>query len=381
MAPKSSQKRVAAKSPPKHAPSKKAKAVVDPFLEICTASLAHLDEDESLTDGARDMIRTSAPFALRPGKADRHKFQDIMVTKMLELLQKIDAGRADSLQAAEGKVAEIQGHKAMNDELVDTLLKKESEGTDAKKASDDLLEEAENVVATTKEALSLAKQAVTDSLIEQTSIAADKDEREKLINETWTQLKDGTIPGRQWREKNKLIERIVAVLQQQDVEASCIDALPVALKEKSVQRGPIAVKCLEHVDAQLQKSVQELSGKIDRCANKIVEKKEALIHAEEKLKEAELVRDDRVNEAIRAQNILLEASEKHKTAKHKSAEIAVQAAEVAELLTTAEGECAKFKATLARFEAILENGEAGAVALEAAAPTTAMPEGDAAATA
>ena len=48
-------------------------------------------------------------------------------------------------------------------------------------------------------------------------------------------IEDGSIPGRQWREKNKLIDKIIAVLKERNVEVSCTEAVPVALKEIDIQ--------------------------------------------------------------------------------------------------------------------------------------------------
>lgn len=364
MAPKSSpKKRAAAKSPAgKRGPAKKAK-VEDLFTGICDAAFNLMDEEAAfITKEAKAMFRASVPFALQPAKADRHKFQDTMVTTISAVFEQVNTNRQCGVDMAKSKVADADAEAKSNAELLVTLEATEKQKLESKEGSDKALKEAEETISAKKASLEDAKKALEETEAEHAKLTTDKAEREKLIAENWAQLKDGTYPGKQWREKNKSIEKVVAVLKDNEVEASCSEALPVALKEKVDQRGDITVKCINYVDMQLGKSLEELSAKIAGHAGEVTEKTKAVEDANTLLKEAMDTKEQKVNEAVEAENALLTASEEHKRAKEQCAEIAEKCAQVKKVCEEAEASHVEVKAVLSRFEAVVEGGEAGAAA-------------------
>jgi chromosome segregation ATPase len=365
-------------APKRGAPSSPAKRVAkktkvidieDPWSATLQSAFAVLNEDESLTDEAREMFRVSAPFALRVPKAERHKFQESVVTTLAQILQKVETTKHNAVEAASAAVATVEEERKANADLLVALAGKEKAQEEMKLSADNALKQADEQVAEAKRCLGEAQKAVTTLEAENEKTKSEKAERETLISETWTSLKEGTIPGNQWRLRNKHIEQIVAVLKDRNVEASCFEALPVALKDKVDQRGPIAIKCVDYVQVQLDKSVQHFADTIASHESKLTELRQAEADAGNSLKAAEGVRDERITGGIDAENALLAASEEHKSAQEQCAQIAERVAEVAETLKDTQHDHLEVKSVIARFEAVAEGGEAGAIS--AAAPTEA----------
>merc|ERR1712151_299796 len=133
-----------------------------------------------------------------------------------------------------------------------------------------------------------------------------------------------------------------------------------SLKEKPEQRGPIATKCVEHVDAVLKQSLAKLVGKIEMHATDSAEKANAVEEAVQQVKKAEEEAEKAENEFIIASNALLEASEENKSNLRKGKDLDASSKMVASNLDVLKAEFVAAESMVARFVRVIEHGRSGA---------------------
>jgi len=352
------------KAPPK----KKAKVVeeVDRFQEALDATLALLADGEVATESERNALRVAAPFALRVGENDRHPYQAQLATMVSNLLQRVEQVKKHAIEREEARATQIESEKSVNSSTLTDLAAKEKERYQAKETANANLSAAREGLVLVKKAHATARETMSGLEAEHEQTTSEKAQMESFVTETWTQLKECSIPGNQWRLKNKHIERIVEIMNKSGTEASCTLALPVSLKDKPEQRGLIATKCIEHVDDQLNRFVKELSEKVEGHSDNVTEKMKMTQEALEHVTKAEGERDERENDAVAAENALLEASEEHKAMIRNGKQLDGHAKAVDSKLAAFKDNYTTVRSVMARFEVIVERGEAGAVDTEVA---------------
>lgn len=145
------------------------------------------------------------------------------------------------------------------------------------------LEAAEAVAAARLSELRVREAALAGAAEEATAASvslAQKQERERSSEATshaaleaqgawqdvcdtkWAPLRDGAVTGREWRERNKMIDALVQALAGAGADASLLAALPLALKSKSGDRAAFAAKTVEHTEVVLAEHAGSLSSKV-----------------------------------------------------------------------------------------------------------------------
>jgi len=253
MAPKRSQTQAASAA-------KKAKTET-PFQAACASSLQLLDQS-SLPDSAKVMFRAALPFCLTPAAAERHPFQDSVVSSLSKIFDVLKEQHDTALSAEQAQAKELGHEKASINSKIGGAEEQVVACRSARDEAQQSLKEVETVSAAAKKELEAVQQRKVELLASNAKEAESKDAREKLIAETWTILKEASMPGKQWREKNKLIDSLVKVLADIDVEESLRDGLPVALKSKPTDRGVVASQCVTMCEEALQASAKVLVEKV-----------------------------------------------------------------------------------------------------------------------
>merc|ERR1712151_946296 len=133
-----------------------------------------------------------------------------------------------------------------------------------------------------------------------------------------------------------------------------------SLKEKPEQRGPIATKCVEHVDAVLKQSLAKLVDKIEMHATDSAEKANAVEKAVQQVKKVEDEAGPAEVAFIVASNALLEASEENKNNLRKGKDLDASAKLVASNLDALKAAFVAAESTVARFDRVVEHGRSGA---------------------
>jgi len=362
-------KRTAAKSPLRASkPAKKAKvaAASDPFTVALQSILDCLGESPSLTESECSMLCTSAEFALRPAKCDRHKFQTNMTNAIADALKNIDLAKKVTLEAEQSKLAQHESEKVANEFALTALGPQVETRQQTKKGCDAALKDAFTAHDDAKKAHAVALEVLGRLDVEHANIIAAKVAREKLISETWAQMKDGSLKGIKSRDRTKLMDTIVKVLTSLGVESSCTEALPHTLKEKQELRGFVGTKCIEYAEEHLQRSVKEMAHAIDGHANNTAEKEKTKDEAAMKLKQTESDIVLKQDEAIEAENSLMEATEQRAKLNRQLKDFDRDAKMIAAAIAEASAEYDQNLSGLAMFESLEEQGEAATA--PAAAP-------------
>jgi len=228
------------------------------YVRLCTQIITLLDNDARLTPSARDMLKIAAPYSLRPAKADRHKMQESMVGQLAESVHAVRGLYQEAIGSTEGQVEETnketeaaQSNATEANEhtaglaLLSAAAQKEVDATEA------VLEAETAKVAELKEAC--AEFEDNQRLIEK-----EKQERQSLLDDIFTGLRDGTLAARSQRDRKSQIDSVMVVLQEERVPHSLQMAVPAALRLKASDRGPYANRSLEFAEVALSKSVADI---------------------------------------------------------------------------------------------------------------------------
>lgn len=361
MAPKRGSAKVPKTEDAKIPPAKKSKVAetVDDFQDALDIVINIIARDGPLTKADRNMLSTAAPFALRVGRAARHNYQTEVATSIVGQLSKVVENKKQAITDEEAAAGQIEADRAATSQRQADLAAKEEERHQKTADADANLKAARDGLLVAKTAQQDACKLVHGMQAENENTKTERSQLESFLQETWVQLKEGSIPGRQWRERKKHIDKVVAILTQHGTEASCIMALPVSLNDKPEQRGPIATKCIEHVDAKMSSIVKELSEKIEGHSQNMTEKMKAAEDVSEAVRAAQGMVDAKENEFIAADNALCEAIEAHKAMLRKGKELDTLSEASAKKLLQLKDEFNVVRSASMRLEAIVEHGENG----------------------
>jgi hypothetical protein len=343
----------------------------DPYTDALDAALGFLDMDESLTQAGRSMLRSAAPHGLRAPIADRHKFEEVLAGKLRGILQGVGTQARDAVASAANAKASCSTERSVASDALSAAAEKEVQKKGELDLAEKAMAESHKAFAAAKVAVAAAKEAADGLKAQHEANEKDKTERDALIRDTWQMLKDGAVPAKQWRERNKMVDTIVAALQTYGVEQSLVLSLPVALKTKPDDRQFMALEAIKHADAYLQKSLADLEEKINRHDSEVSDRAKDVASAEAALVAAEEELGERTDAKIAAENSSVEAFEAHREATAAIEVIDCNERKHMAALSEAEASLAEISAALSRFEIIFERGEAGVLPQETAEVTQA----------
>merc|ERR1712226_1719581 len=83
-----------------------------------------------------------------------------------------------------------------------------------------------------KAKLTSAKEEAKAADVEKQASEKDRDDHAAGLTELWAPLKNADIPGKQWREREKMLGRLASKMEVAGAHPSLLASLPVALKMK-----------------------------------------------------------------------------------------------------------------------------------------------------
>eukprot|EP00928_Gymnodinium_smaydae_P090110 TRINITY_DN7395_c0_g5_i1.p1 TRINITY_DN7395_c0_g5~~TRINITY_DN7395_c0_g5_i1.p1 ORF type:complete len:420 (-),score=151.99 TRINITY_DN7395_c0_g5_i1:158-1417(-) len=354
------------------------------FEVACANVLALLEEDPNVPEAARSMLTVAAPFALKEPSSSRHKFQHELVSTLAGMAEGVQRAKQNRVQELEAKAAESDATAARLKEELEAAKAAATSLVERRDASKAAMESAGSEVSAAKAALEGEKAKLKTLSDANVACGAARTERHDLVEETWTQLKNG-MTGAQWRARNKLIDRVGAVLEEMGLEESVKLAVPVALKTKALDRGEFAWKALEFAEEALRNSVAEMDVKLKGHEAEVAEQRKMIDAAEERLAGVQTALGHRESEYVASENALLQGGEAVETAGEKVANFAEDTKALTADLAAARTACEGVMEVMKRFESMVRDGAVGAEppaaqpapaeSTEAGAAAEAAPEG------
>jgi len=186
-------------------PSKKARVeATDPFQEVVDGAFKLLVGNGKMKTHEEVMLRAATPFALTVGRDARHPYQTEVATHMSRTLHILLASKKEAIEAEESKKEAIAADRNLVSSTREDLVSKENQRREACESAEKTLAVARDAVVAAKNTHSVALEAVSRLEVDHEKTKSEKTQREVYINETWSQLKEGTMPGRQWLRKISL---------------------------------------------------------------------------------------------------------------------------------------------------------------------------------
>jgi len=333
-------KRAASQPVENKAKEAKIEAKIDPFLEELSPVLSLLDEASKADDSCREMLKAMAPHALRACKEERHNYQATMVDVLEQVLSGVKAEREESEAAAKKNLADAEAHQALTSSTFAEATEKAEEQKQEKDAKDATEVELKAALEAATEALGKEQEREKSLGGEQAKVLEEKEECQKFMAEKWQPLKEGSFPGKEWRERNKTIDATIKVLSAMGLDASLRAALPTALKTKPGERGRFASKAVEFAEVVMNRYMEAIAEKIGNFDQEAASRAQATAAAQEALKLAEAALDEGAAAAKAAEESLEDA-----IAKQNEADTAMKAApkSVAKCSAALEQETASLK--------------------------------------
>merc|ERR1711920_448355 len=185
-------------------------------------------------------------------------------------------------------------------------------------------------------------------------LLSEKAEFEQVHNEKWQPVKSGTILGKDWRTRNKMIDMITQTLLKAGIDQSLVSALPVALKTKPAERGPFAQKTLDFAEECFSNHITGLAERSAKIDITMAEHVQAVAVAHTALSTASKTMDEKTEEQKDAKDL----SNVAKQARDEAvALVEATAAKLQEFATELENErknLLRVQEVSAKFEALKE---------------------------
>lgn len=343
-----------------------ASACKDEFQNECESILALLNEEgTTIEDSAKDMLLAAAPFALRPAKADRHKFQEQTVKMLIDLFDSVKEHNVETVKGSESRAAELATEQSSLQKALEDSRTSEAEAKAERDAAEKAMHESEQGVSDAKMEMEEASKQLEVLTAQKEQCMADKAQRDEFINAAWATLKVCDFKGAELRAKNKQLMSIISSL---DVEESLKLGLPVALKSKPDQRGIIALKAIELAEEMLRQSANDMATKVEEKTSEIDTQTALVADKASAIEGAKSRLEEKQNAFIASENKLVQASEDINSKTEALQKVDDTSKSIQEELASAQVKFNDVSSLLDRFDAIVKDGELAAKRKEEAAP-------------
>jgi hypothetical protein len=278
----------------KSSTSKRAKVTVTPMEKRVNTVMSALASEETVVPGpesCRSMLTTSAPFALKVPKDERHADQEVVFAMLKEIFDAEKTRWETRVAGANGIVENAkaeQTEKTGLKDVADAALKAQKEVVHEKleaqsKAADLITECAEEV--------SSAKTSYENAMVTRDSIAK-KQETDLGLQEVIKCLKEGSIENP--KELKKQIASVTALFESFGAEEALVKTLPQILRRKAEERGGFDAMALKQLDLYMTNHLESLSTQLEASDATVAEHQTAVTAweaavqmAEEKKKESD----------------------------------------------------------------------------------------------
>jgi len=251
-------------------------AKLDPLFQL--VDMAQMGET------SKSMLVSMAPHCL--GNSP-HEFQ----LKLKEMLKGVvDIVEQDHAKSVEDARESWQAVQQELEEASKTVAARGEEATAAKAVKEEkheALRSAKKEVSAAKDAVAAAKRKEESLETERAAVVAEGAEYEGLLEGDWAILKAGSLDGKKWRERSKLIDFTLKMLEPVGLDNALKGALPVAFKTKPAERGPFAEKAITYGEELLQKAVAKLKERLNNFEAEASTRAQATVDAESSLESAQ----------------------------------------------------------------------------------------------
>lgn len=282
------------------------------------------------------MLEFMAPQSLGTGREHRHRYQEAVVGMVADLLAGAEAKRLSAVDAARGSAEDLAAAAASADGAVTAAEEKARVRRAERDAKESAYQESLAATAAAKAALEAQRLGAKEAEAEREGAAAKVQELARLLAEKFEPLKAAAFPGKQWRERDRLIHEVDEVLKSIGADASLQAALPLALRSKVEERGRFTHMVVDGADQFLRKRLSDLGELVNVAEAKAGKEAQAVGQAEAVVASAALHEDRCTDEFIAEENELMtldiatKGAEKLARAARKSAEAGARAVLVAE---------------------------------------------------
>eukprot|EP00933_Yihiella_yeosuensis_P075652 TRINITY_DN850_c0_g1_i1.p1 TRINITY_DN850_c0_g1~~TRINITY_DN850_c0_g1_i1.p1 ORF type:complete len:392 (-),score=153.20 TRINITY_DN850_c0_g1_i1:547-1722(-) len=344
---------------------------VDHSIEQCAPVLELLGQADELSDSCREMWAAISPHMLRTAKDARHEYQTKLVDMLSTVVSGIEAERSAAVAAAETELQDLATEKVSAIAAVDTTAAAADAARQDRDAKEASMKEAEQAVSAADEVLKAAQHSVANLETERKEHASEKTEYETVLAETWEQLKSSSISGQKWRERAKLIQGVLEMLEKVGLDKSLKAGLPGALKIKPAERGRFAQRAVTYAEELLKKHIADVETKLGGMDAEGEARAKAVTDAEAVLKDAQESKSKSDEAFIQAENILLEKDADATNARKEEQAFEPKSKQLNIKLASAKTSLEEFGTTKAKYHELVE-GPAQPAAEEAEATDEAV---------
>jgi chromosome segregation ATPase len=289
--------------------------VSDPLLEACEPLFKALKGGVygpqgliSVEEAEAEMLCAAMPHALRVPEhgGQRHEFQERVLDTLAKHLSDVVTSRRQALQLVEKEVADLEALKEQSGAALESIAMRLAVKVQERNDADMVLQKQKDVLKDANAALDAAK--VRQDGAEEERRALDKDIEEHVtgLTELWSPLKTSEWEGKHWRTRNKILARLVEMLEKIGVEPSLLAALPVALKIKADARGKFAQATVASAEEAYTKHIDHLKKRVDNFAEEITTRAATVAQCETSVKSAQAELDTAMEGSTNAQNAWVE---------------------------------------------------------------------------
>jgi len=294
----------AALSPAKRQRAESAVTLADPFVEACSSVIKVLRGSLEDTSSA-EALCAALPFALRSPQesmAPRHAYQETVLHMTSIQVAGIVAGRRTHIAAAEKEMAELEANRSHDQAIREEVSLRLA---DRVKSRDEAAEKSrvrKEAVECTLAALEGAKQQAEVAEAQRQCLEQERDEFEAGHAELFLPFKTSAVVGKHWREREKVLARLMPKLKVAGAEASLLAGLPVALKSKADIRSEFAVATVAHAEDLYMQHIESLKAKVEEFSSELSSRHAAVADGEAAAKVAQEALDVAIEEDIIVQN-------------------------------------------------------------------------------
>jgi hypothetical protein len=307
----------------------------------------------SIPAPAREMLKIAIPYCL--ADREKHAFQVEVLDSIQRLFQGVDEEKLAHASELEATLAEAQADKVKKDAAISA---KKEEIASKKQECDEkskLVDDAAEAVEASRKALEEAKQGAEEFDAKKLAMTKAKENLEKLVKESWPQLKDGAFASTEWRKRNKAISELRQgfISAQIQMEESLLDALEATFKIKPDQRDAFANLTLEFAEDAFKKQEEKIEKDISALAEEGAGHKTAIEGAFIALKSMEKAKEvvEGESEALQNMWVELENTTLKMTAEAKRHDISLE--EAGKVLASAKEDLQEFRDVTSLFASLI----------------------------
>mmetsp|Transcript_174696 Transcript_174696/g.560271 ORF Transcript_174696/g.560271 Transcript_174696/m.560271 type:complete len:380 (-) Transcript_174696:45-1184(-) len=291
--------------------AKVARTATSPKVDSkCAAVFELIDElSTGLPTSCVEMLTVTLPHALKTLEVERHSFQATLLANFGDLCSKEQTKREEQIAKA---AAQVEAHASEHDgaaakveaaSCVEQAARADKEASEASMASGN---GAANAAAAS---LDGARKSAEDAEAGAESKVGEKADFDAKVDEFFLPLKSGEFTSKEWRQRQKAIGQLMALVGRSDAPDSLKVALPLALKETPDARGTFTAKVVDEAERLLKEHSAALKQAIATAKATAAERQEEVARAEALAKEAAEARDAAQESCIAKENEWLEAEE------------------------------------------------------------------------